>query len=90
MNLPQDGRESLAGEATIVQGKTAATGQRKTARGGRCLICGRATGDGLRIRGETICSRCEAELVRAQVGTPRYAQFVRRLRRIWPEMSAGE
>lgn len=73
-----------------MQGKTAATGKQECARGGRCLICGRATGGGLRIRGATICSRCEAELVSAQVGTPRYAHFVRRLRRIWPELTAEE
>lgn len=73
-----------------MQGKTAAASGRKSTRDSRCLICGRVVGDGLRIRGETICGRCEAELVNAQVGTPRYAQFVRRLRRIWPEMSADE
>jgi hypothetical protein len=60
------------------------------ARSARCLICGRETSDGLRIRGETICRQCEARLVSAKIGSPGYEIYLRRLRRLWPETPVDE
>lgn len=75
---------------TAAQSGRAATNNRAAPRSVRCLICGRAVSDGLRIRGETICRQCEARLVSARVDSPSYEHYLRRLRRLWPESPVDE
>lgn len=52
----------------------------------RCLACGRYRARGTVIRHTFLCRSCEERLVATCAGEPGYDEFIRSIRRVWPEL----
>lgn len=49
----------------------------------RCIVCGAADREGIRILARLICESCESEIVNTDVGDARYPYFIQQLRSLW-------
>lgn len=49
----------------------------------RCIVCGAADREGIRILARLICESCEREIVKTDVGDARYPYFIHQLRSLW-------
>jgi hypothetical protein len=53
----------------------------------RCIFCEELHTEGIHLRGKFICSKCESELLNAQVDEPAYQNYKEGLKLIWTDQT---